>query len=115
MAQALGRCPVAGCGVPVNVHLQCWSCRRLGGPGHVYERPAGLGLCLACWRRLGRAQGDDAAPDDDLVGTTEAAKLARVSVPTIHRWTREGKLRGERLPGGRLRYRRADVITNDHE
>jgi excisionase family DNA binding protein len=47
-----------------------------------------------------------------LLTAREVAERLGYSVDTIHRWTREGKLRGYRVSGtarGRLRYRESDL------
>jgi excisionase family DNA binding protein len=41
--------------------------------------------------------------------TKEAKEYLKVSTPTIHRWIRAGILKPSRLPGGGLRFRRADL------
>lgn len=45
------------------------------------------------------------------VATGKAAQMLGVSVSTLRRWDAEGKLVPERTPGGRRRYRVADVAT----
>lgn len=44
-----------------------------------------------------------------LLTTEDAARILACSVFTIRRWVKEGKLKGTRLPGGQLRFRRADL------
>ena len=44
-----------------------------------------------------------------LLTTPEVAEELRVHVATITRWVRDGKLVAITLPGGRHRFRRADV------
>jgi excisionase family DNA binding protein len=46
----------------------------------------------------------------DWITRTEAASLIRVSLATIDRYAREGKIRRFRTPGGTPRYSRAEVI-----
>ncbi|GLY92423.1 helix-turn-helix domain-containing protein [Actinoallomurus iriomotensis] len=50
--------------------------------------------------------------DDDLLTPREAARLLRVSVPTLAWWARIGALKPAlHTPGGHRRYRRADVLA----
>jgi excisionase family DNA binding protein len=46
---------------------------------------------------------------EELLTSTEAARLLRVSKSTIARYVRLGQLRAYRLPSGYLRFRREDV------
>jgi len=46
---------------------------------------------------------------DELLTTTEAAKLLGVDRSTVARYVRQGKLPAIRLPSGHTRIRRADV------
>lgn len=46
---------------------------------------------------------------DELMRTAQVAKLLDVDRTTVTRWVRLGLLPAIRLPGGQLRYRRADV------
>ena len=45
----------------------------------------------------------------DLLIATEAAELLRVTVKTLERWEKAGRLDAIRLPGGHRRYRRSDL------
>lgn len=45
----------------------------------------------------------------DLLTATEAAAAWGVSVHTVRRWAKEGKVATISLPSGRRRYRRSDV------
>lgn len=47
---------------------------------------------------------------DPLLSTSEAAALLDVSDETLRRWTKDGLIRHVRMPSGRHRYRRADVL-----
>lgn len=47
----------------------------------------------------------------DLLTAREAARLCGVSVRTLHRYVKGGKLTGYRTPGGTFRYRRADILA----
>lgn len=49
--------------------------------------------------------------DETWLTTAELAELTGKPVGTINRWAKEGKLRGEKLPGrtGSRIYRRSDV------
>lgn len=48
---------------------------------------------------------------EPLLSTSEAAALLNVSDETLRRWTKEGLIRHVRMPSGRPRYRRADVLA----
>jgi predicted site-specific integrase-resolvase len=48
--------------------------------------------------------------DPDWITRAEAAALIRVSLATIDRYARMGKIRRFRTPGGTPRYDRAEVI-----
>jgi excisionase family DNA binding protein len=48
--------------------------------------------------------------DPDWITRSEAAAIIRVSLATIDRYAREGKIRRFRTPGGTPRYSRAEVI-----
>lgn len=50
-------------------------------------------------------------PTDPMLTTGEAAKLLAVSDETLRRWTKEGLVRHVRMPSGRVRYRRSDVLA----
>jgi excisionase family DNA binding protein len=58
-------------------------------------------------------QGTVTPPEGErLLTAREVPELLSVSAETVLRWTRQGRLRGYRMPGttrGRLRYRRVDV------
>ena len=46
---------------------------------------------------------------DDLLTTTDAAALLKVSGETVRRWVEAGRIRHVRLPSGQLRFHRADI------
>lgn len=48
-------------------------------------------------------------PESELVGLTEAARIARVSRSTLLRAEKAGRIKPLRTPGGHRRYRRADA------
>jgi len=48
---------------------------------------------------------------DHLITSAEACDLPRVSRPTLHRYVRQKRLVPKRLPGGRLRFNRSDVLN----
>ena len=50
-----------------------------------------------------------ATHDDELVAIGVAALLVGVSVDTLRRWERDGRLTAVRTLGGHRRYRRADI------
>lgn len=54
-------------------------------------------------------ESTDTYPPDDLVTSSEAAALGRVSKVTILRAVKAGRLTPLRTPGGHFRFRRADV------
>lgn len=49
------------------------------------------------------------ANTEPLLTAAEVARRCNVHPETIRRWTREGRLVGVKLPGGRLRYRTEDI------
>lgn len=46
---------------------------------------------------------------DDVLTAKEAANLLRVTVKTLERWEKAGKISATRLPGGHRRFSRAEV------
>ena len=46
---------------------------------------------------------------EQMLTTSEAAKILRVHVKTMQRWDRSGELRAERSPSGRRLYRESAV------
>jgi excisionase family DNA binding protein len=51
------------------------------------------------------------AEHDDLLSREEAAKLLRITLPTLRQRTKEGRLRGYRM-GARVLYRRSEVLQS---
>jgi len=51
------------------------------------------------------------APTSDLLSIGEAARALGVSVDTLRRWEREGKITSTRTLGGQRRYRRTDIAA----
>lgn len=49
--------------------------------------------------------------DDDLLSTTEVARIFKVDIKTVARWAQRGQIPALRTPGGRLRFRRSDIDT----
>jgi putative resolvase len=50
---------------------------------------------------------------EDFVQIGEAAKIRGVSIDTLRRWERSGKLKAEKTEGGHRRYRVADLLKVD--
>lgn len=51
-----------------------------------------------------------AGPDEDqLLTPGQVADMLRVGVETVARWADEGRIRCVRTPGGRRRYREAEI------
>lgn len=48
---------------------------------------------------------------DDLLSPAQASALIGVSVQTLRRYDREGRLASVRTPGGQRRFRRSDVLA----
>ena len=48
---------------------------------------------------------------EPLLQTPEAAALLGVSDETLRRWVGAGKIRYVKLPSGRMRFRRSDVLA----
>jgi excisionase family DNA binding protein len=53
---------------------------------------------------------NDSAPGEKLLTKGEVAQLCRVEIRTVDRWVAAGKIRGYRTPGGRLLFRKRDVL-----
>ncbi|MCY7334552.1 MAG: IS607 family transposase [Pseudanabaena sp. CAN_BIN31] len=51
---------------------------------------------------------------EDLVQIGEAAKIRGVSIDTLRRWEKNGKLKVEKTEGGHRRYRVADLLKVDN-
>lgn len=49
------------------------------------------------------------------LSTAEAAELLGVSVRTLYRWEKSGKIKPIRTPGGHRRYDVADLITTKND
>ena len=57
------------------------------------------------------------APEERVLTRAEVARLFRVDPATVTRWTKQGKLRAFRTPGGTRRYYAAEVekhLPADH-
>lgn len=52
---------------------------------------------------------DTQSTEADLVPIGEVARLFGVTVATVRRWEREGKISAERTPGGQRRFNRAEI------
>lgn len=52
---------------------------------------------------------DTYQPQADLMPIGEAARLLGVSVSTMRRWEREGKISARRTLGGQRRFSRSDI------
>lgn len=52
---------------------------------------------------------DTQSSEADLVPIGEAARIFGVTVATVRRWEREGKISAERTPGGQRRFNRAEI------
>jgi excisionase family DNA binding protein len=48
--------------------------------------------------------------NDMIVTSAEACELLKISRPTLHRYVRQKRLVPKRLPGGRLRFNRSEVL-----
>lgn len=48
---------------------------------------------------------------DDLLSPSQASALIGVSVQTLRRYDREGRVATVRTPGGQRRFRRSDVLA----
>jgi len=53
---------------------------------------------------------NDYAPGEKLLTKGEVAQLCRVEIRTVDRWVAAGKITCYRTPGGRLLFRRRDVL-----
>jgi len=53
---------------------------------------------------------NDYAPGEKLLTKGEVAQLCRVEIRTVDRWAAAGKITCYRTPGGRLLFRRRDVL-----
>lgn len=52
---------------------------------------------------------DTQSNEADLVPIGEAARIFGVTVATVRRWEREGKISAQRTPGGQRRFNRAEI------
>ena len=52
---------------------------------------------------------DTQGSEADLVPIGEAARIFGVTVATVRRWEREGKISAQRTPGGQRRFDRAEI------
>ena len=52
---------------------------------------------------------DTQSSEADLVPIGEAARIFGVTVATVRRWEREGKISAQRTPGGQRRFDRAEI------
>lgn len=52
---------------------------------------------------------DTQSNEADLVPIGEAARIFGVTVATVRRWEREGKISAQRTPGGQRRFDRAEI------
>ena len=48
---------------------------------------------------------------DQLITSAETCEILSISMPTLRRYVRAGHLAPKRLPGGRLRFNRSDVLN----
>jgi excisionase family DNA binding protein len=53
---------------------------------------------------------DDSVPGEALLTKCEVALLCRVEVRTVERWVAAGKISCYRTPGGRLLFRKRDLL-----
>ncbi len=53
---------------------------------------------------------NNGAPGEPLLTKGEVAQLCRVEIRTVDRWVAAGKIRCYRTPGGRLLFRKSDVL-----
>lgn len=49
--------------------------------------------------------------NDMIVTSAETCELLKISRPTLHRYVRQKRLVPKRLPGGRLRFNRSEVLN----
>lgn len=52
---------------------------------------------------------DTQSTEADLVPIGEVARIFGVTVATVRRWEREGKISAQRTPGGQRRFDRAEI------
>jgi len=60
-------------------------------------------------REIAATRPADGEKADDLLSRQEAAKLLRITLPTLRQRTKEGRLRGYRM-GARVLYRRDELM-----
>jgi excisionase family DNA binding protein len=53
---------------------------------------------------------NDCAPGEKLLTKGEVAQLCRVEIRTVDRWVAAGRISGFRTPGGRLLFRKREVL-----
>jgi excisionase family DNA binding protein len=50
-----------------------------------------------------------ACAEEPWIKTPQACKHIGISIPTLHRWVRDGKLKPKRTPTGEFRFRRSQL------
>jgi excisionase family DNA binding protein len=53
---------------------------------------------------------NDPIPNEKLLTKGEVAQFCRVEIRTVDRWVAAGKIRGYRIPSGRMLFRARDVL-----
>lgn len=46
--------------------------------------------------------------EDELLTRSDTSKVLKVTLPTLHKWTKEGRIRAYRI-GNRIRYKRSEI------
>jgi excisionase family DNA binding protein len=71
-------------------------------------------LIRECVREELRSQSQEnpqsSSNEDELINSKEAASLLRISLPTLHKWKKQGRIPFHRI-GTRIRFNKAEVLA----
>jgi len=83
------------------------------GINHLFERLTYLEQLIITSPLGSPAAPADAVPPDAMLTRKEAAAILRISLPTLNKLTKKGKIPGHRVPGtNSVRYLASDVTAS---